>query len=64
MAGQRAGMRIALVQDLTIYNGVLNSFGPHHESASATGQIVNRFPGTAGDPIIVENHDVSRHTRE
>ena len=60
MARKRPGMRAALVQDLTIDNGVFNSVGPHHESASAAGQIVNRFPGTAGDSLIVKYHNVGR----
>ena len=58
MPRERSGMRAAVVQDLAIDNGALNSVGPHHESASATGQIVNRFPGTAGDSIIVKYHNV------
>src|SRR2546426_6384482 len=59
VAGQRPGMRAALVQDLAIDDGVFDSFRPHHESASAAGQIVDRFPSAAGDLIVVKDRNVS-----
>jgi len=60
VARQRSSVRAALIKDLTIDNGVLNSFRPHDESASAAGQIVDRLPSAAGDPIVVKNRNVSR----